>query len=220
MRARLAAHKSWAHTENRATRAVSSSQGSNRDPPPETKRSETPRSHETRSFEWSRGGTHVPGRRPWTGGLLLTAGSITLQNGACLVVPTPTNKHRHGARQRSHHPDDSGGSTIPGTHPSSLGNLCAVNERLAAIERELSVPLPAALRSLYETSNGRFSDEGQWWVGWPLDRLAAENRDAWRRGGCQPPSSPLETMGRATRSVSRSAVRHPRSSDGTGSTLP
>src|ERR671910_2227304 len=123
MRARLAAHKSWAHTENRATRAVSSSQGSNRDPPPETKRSETPRSHETRSFEWSRGGTHVPGRRPWTGGLLLTAGSITLQNGACLVVPTPTNKHRHGARQRSHHPDDSGGSTIPGTHPSSLGNL-------------------------------------------------------------------------------------------------
>ena len=57
-----------------------------------------------------------------------------------------------------------------------------MNERLAAIERELSVPLPAALRSLYETSNGRFSDEGQWWVGWPLDRLAAENRDAWRRG--------------------------------------
>jgi hypothetical protein len=42
-------------------------------------------------FEWSRGGTHVPGRRPWTSGLLLTAGSITLRNGACLVVPTPSN---------------------------------------------------------------------------------------------------------------------------------
>jgi hypothetical protein len=55
--------------------------------------------------------------------LLLTAGSITLRNGACLVVPTPSNKHRPGARQRSHHPDHSGGSTIPGPYPLSLGNL-------------------------------------------------------------------------------------------------
>jgi hypothetical protein len=49
------------------------------------------------SFEWSRGGTHVPGRRPWTSGLLLTARSITLPNGACLVVLAPSNKHRRGA---------------------------------------------------------------------------------------------------------------------------
>jgi hypothetical protein len=39
------------------------------------------------------------GFRPSTSRLLLTAGSITLRNGACLVVPTPSNKHRHGTRQ-------------------------------------------------------------------------------------------------------------------------
>jgi hypothetical protein len=46
-----------------------------------------------------------------------------------------------------------------------------MNERLGSIER-----------SLYETSDGRFSEEGQWWVIWPLDRLVAENKYAWRRG--------------------------------------
>jgi SMI1 / KNR4 family (SUKH-1) len=58
----------------------------------------------------------------------------------------------------------------------------AMNERLASIERELGVLFPAALRSLYETSDGRFHEEGRWWVVWPLDRLVAENKDAWRRG--------------------------------------
>jgi cell wall assembly regulator SMI1 len=45
----------------------------------------------------------------------------------------------------------------------------AMNERLASIERELGVLFPAALRSLYETSDGRFHEEGRWWVVWPLD---------------------------------------------------
>ena len=57
-----------------------------------------------------------------------------------------------------------------------------MNERLGWIERELGVPLPEALRSLYETSDGRFDEEGQWWVVWPLDRLVGENTDAWRQG--------------------------------------
>jgi cell wall assembly regulator SMI1 len=62
------------------------------------------------------------------------------------------------------------------------GHSGAVNERLASIEAEVGVPLPAALRSLYETSDGQFSEEGQWWVVWPLDRLIMENKDAWRKG--------------------------------------
>jgi Cysteine-rich CPCC/SMI1 / KNR4 family (SUKH-1) len=62
------------------------------------------------------------------------------------------------------------------------GQSGAMNERLASIERELSVPLPTALRSLYETSDGRFGEEGEWWVVWPLDRLVAENKNAWRQG--------------------------------------
>ena len=57
-----------------------------------------------------------------------------------------------------------------------------MNESLASIERELGVPLPATLRSLYGTRDGRFSEEGQWWVVWPRDRLVAENKDAWQQG--------------------------------------
>jgi SMI1 / KNR4 family (SUKH-1) len=57
-----------------------------------------------------------------------------------------------------------------------------MTERLASIEGELGVPLPAALRPLYETSDGRFSEEGQWWVVWPVDRLTMEHKKASRKG--------------------------------------
>jgi hypothetical protein len=36
--------------------------------------------------------------------------------------------------------------------------------------------------SIYDGGDGRFSEDGQWWVVWPLDRLVDENRDAWDRG--------------------------------------
>jgi hypothetical protein len=45
-------------------------------------------------------------------------------------------------------------------------------------ERELGSPMPSELRSFYERHNGYFSESGQWWVVWPLERLGEENRRA------------------------------------------
>jgi hypothetical protein len=49
-------------------------------------------------------------------------------------------------------------------------------------ERRLSVTLPARLRRLYGESDGRFLEAGQWWVVWPLARLAEDNERAWGDG--------------------------------------
>ena len=49
-------------------------------------------------------------------------------------------------------------------------------------EGRLSVSFPARLRRLYEESDGRFSEAGQWWVVWPLDRLVNDNQRSWSDG--------------------------------------
>jgi hypothetical protein len=53
---------------------------------------------------------------------------------------------------------------------------------LVDVERRLAVTLPSRVRRLYETSNGRYSESGQWWVVWPLARLADDNERAWGDG--------------------------------------
>jgi cell wall assembly regulator SMI1 len=54
--------------------------------------------------------------------------------------------------------------------------------RIADVEQQLGVTLPDRLRRMYERHDGHFDERGQWWVLWPLGRLAEENLDAWQRG--------------------------------------
>lgn len=53
---------------------------------------------------------------------------------------------------------------------------------VAEVERRLSVRLPTGLRLLYQQGDGRWSDAGQWWVVWPLSRVAEDNERAWANG--------------------------------------
>jgi hypothetical protein len=39
--------------------------------------------------------------------------------------------------------------------------------------------MPDPLRAVYELGDGRFRDDGQWWVVWPLDRVVNENERSW-----------------------------------------
>jgi hypothetical protein len=57
-----------------------------------------------------------------------------------------------------------------------------VESKIVKVERRLGHSMPAALRWLYSEGDGRFNKSGQWWVIWPLARLASENAGAWRRG--------------------------------------
>ena len=50
------------------------------------------------------------------------------------------------------------------------------------MERALGVQMPASLRRIYEAGDGRFNALGQWWVFWPLDRVATDAPLAWERG--------------------------------------
>ncbi|MGZ6772777.1 MAG: SMI1/KNR4 family protein [Mycobacteriaceae bacterium] len=50
---------------------------------------------------------------------------------------------------------------------------------VASAESLLSVRFPERLRELYVESDGRFSESGQWWVVWPLERLVEDNQRAW-----------------------------------------
>jgi cell wall assembly regulator SMI1 len=61
------------------------------------------------------------------------------------------------------------------------GPSCS-DEQLARAEAALGVPLPGRIRELFRAGDGRYRRHGDWWVVWPLDRLVADNTDAWRRG--------------------------------------
>lgn len=50
------------------------------------------------------------------------------------------------------------------------------------VEQALGVQLPEDLRNVYEAGDGRFNVDGQWWVIWPLVRVATEAPLAWDRG--------------------------------------
>src|SRR5437868_5505872 len=56
------------------------------------------------------------------------------------------------------------------------------SDRLSGAESRLKVKLPRTLRELYEQGDGRFRDDGQWWVVWPIERLVEEALGAWQRG--------------------------------------
>jgi hypothetical protein len=56
------------------------------------------------------------------------------------------------------------------------------SDEIAEAQTQLGVSLPATLRAVYESGDGRFRDDGQWLVVWPLDRLVQENAGAWREG--------------------------------------
>ena len=57
-----------------------------------------------------------------------------------------------------------------------------MNDRVTNTERELGMPLPRDLKSLYGQRDGYFSESGQWWVMWPLARLVTENLRAHSLG--------------------------------------
>lgn len=57
-----------------------------------------------------------------------------------------------------------------------------LGSKVADAERRLSMRLPPPVRRLYETSDGYWSEAGQWWVVWPLAPLAEDNERAWRDG--------------------------------------
>lgn len=59
------------------------------------------------------------------------------------------------------------------------GALGVTAEQVAGAESALGVRLPNALRAAYRIADGRFRDDGQWWVVWPLDRLVNDNRERW-----------------------------------------
>lgn len=58
-------------------------------------------------------------------------------------------------------------------------NPPATTDELAKAEGVLGARLPDELVRLYKAANGRYSVHGQWWVVWPLDRMA--EADAWLR---------------------------------------
>lgn len=57
-----------------------------------------------------------------------------------------------------------------------------MEEPVDVVERELGVTLPDVLRSVYRAGDGRFNNEGEWWVVWRLDQLVSENRGTRERG--------------------------------------
>lgn len=61
------------------------------------------------------------------------------------------------------------------------GRPCPLEE-IDNAERSLGRPLPGDLRSLYESADGFFDQEGQWFVVWPLERLVADNVRSWSEG--------------------------------------
>jgi hypothetical protein len=46
-------------------------------------------------------------------------------------------------------------------------------------EASLGTVLPSALRALYLVTDGVLDKDGEWFVIWPLERTADENRRAW-----------------------------------------
>ena len=42
--------------------------------------------------------------------------------------------------------------------------------------------LPPVLRRLYAAADGLFDDSGEWWIVWPVDRVASDNMRAWSAG--------------------------------------
>ncbi len=51
-----------------------------------------------------------------------------------------------------------------------------------SVERRLSVSLPAGLRCTPRATVAGQKPAGQWWVVWPLARLAEDNERAWADG--------------------------------------
>jgi hypothetical protein len=44
------------------------------------------------------------------------------------------------------------------------------------------VSLPVRLRQLYEVEDGRYDEQGQWWVVWPLSRVVTVSSTGWADG--------------------------------------
>lgn len=55
-------------------------------------------------------------------------------------------------------------------------------QRISEAEAVLGVSLPEPVRTLYLTSDGWYSHQGQWDVVWPLSRVVDDNLAAWARG--------------------------------------
>lgn len=53
---------------------------------------------------------------------------------------------------------------------------------IADAELQIGRSLPKPLRLIYEGGDGRFRQDGEWWVIWPLDRVIVDNQRAWREG--------------------------------------
>jgi hypothetical protein len=47
----------------------------------------------------------------------------------------------------------------------------------------LGIRLPEPIRGLLREGDGRYAEDGRWWVVWPLDRIVEENLAAWEHRG-------------------------------------
>ena len=57
-----------------------------------------------------------------------------------------------------------------------------MNAGVIAAEQSLGITLPADIAAIYAAADGRYNQQGQWWVVWPLNRLVEENHNAWLEG--------------------------------------
>lgn len=64
----------------------------------------------------------------------------------------------------------------------TLGPPCP-EEAIRDAESRIGVSLPEGLQHMLMAGDGRFDEDGQWWVAWPLDRIVAENLAAWQERG-------------------------------------
>src|SRR5205085_9053221 len=55
-------------------------------------------------------------------------------------------------------------------------------EAIERAEAELGSSLPEALRAVYVSGDGRYRDDGEWWVLWPLARVVEDTKAGWKNG--------------------------------------
>lgn len=61
-------------------------------------------------------------------------------------------------------------------------NLPCTEETLKAADHAVGVRLPERLRELFRQADGRYQEQGEWWVLWPLDRVVADTNAASSQG--------------------------------------
>lgn len=71
----------------------------------------------------------------------------------------------------------------------TMGHACSVagedgcsEEAIDAVEQAIGRTIPTVLAAFYRAHDGWFDDHGQYWMIWPLGRLAEDNHLRWDTG--------------------------------------